>query len=139
MLLSRRRQRFVGRAAEIELFRACLDAESPAFAVLYVHGPGVSGSPGCSTPSPSRPTGRRCASSGSMRAISCPLPKSVRAGIDRALGGSPALVLMSRVETVVLLDSYERLAALDDWIREHLLPDLPQGQRIAATQKPVTD
>ena len=35
-----RRQRFVGRAAEIELFRACLDAESPAFAVLFVHGPG---------------------------------------------------------------------------------------------------
>ena len=40
MLVSRRRQRFVGRAAEIELFRACLDGESPAFAVLFVHGPG---------------------------------------------------------------------------------------------------
>ena len=40
VLVSRRRQRFVGRAAEIELFRACLDAESPAFAVLFVHGPG---------------------------------------------------------------------------------------------------
>ncbi len=33
-------RRFVGRQAELELVAAALAAETPAFAVLYLHGPG---------------------------------------------------------------------------------------------------
>jgi hypothetical protein len=39
MLMARRRRRFVGRASEIELFRAALDSIEPPFSVLHVHGP----------------------------------------------------------------------------------------------------
>jgi hypothetical protein len=39
LLASRRRRRFVGRASEIELFRAALDSAEPPFSVLHVHGP----------------------------------------------------------------------------------------------------
>ena len=39
LLLSRRRHRFVGRAAEIELFRVAMESADPPFSVLHVHGP----------------------------------------------------------------------------------------------------
>ena len=39
VLMARRRRRFVGRASEIELFRAALDSVEPPFSVLHVHGP----------------------------------------------------------------------------------------------------
>src|SRR3954469_23704599 len=39
-LKSARRRRFVGRAAELELFVAALAAPEPPFTVLWIHGPG---------------------------------------------------------------------------------------------------
>ena len=35
-----RRGRFVGRRAELALFRSALLADEPPFAVLHIHGPG---------------------------------------------------------------------------------------------------
>jgi len=40
VLASRRRLRFVGRAADVELFRAALESADPPFSVLFIHGPG---------------------------------------------------------------------------------------------------
>jgi len=40
VLAERRRRVFVGRAAEVELFRAAIDAPEAPFSVLHVHGPG---------------------------------------------------------------------------------------------------
>ena len=39
-LKSARRRRFVGRAAELELFVGALAASEPPFSVLWIHGPG---------------------------------------------------------------------------------------------------
>ena len=39
-LEARRRQQFVGRVAELDLFRTALDADDPRLRVLFVHGPG---------------------------------------------------------------------------------------------------
>lgn len=39
-LVVARRRRFVGRAAELELFRTALEDARPPFTVLFVHGPG---------------------------------------------------------------------------------------------------
>ena len=39
-LKSARRRRFVGRAAELELFLGALAASEPPFSVLWLHGPG---------------------------------------------------------------------------------------------------
>jgi AAA ATPase domain len=124
-LTSQRRQRFVGRAAEIELFRDCLDAESPTFAVLYVHGPGGIGKSSLLDAFAVEAHRAR------MRVVRLdardllPSPDGVRRGIDRARRDSIGRSRDESQRTVVLLDSYERLEALDDWIREQLLPDLP--------------
>jgi hypothetical protein len=42
-LSSARQRRFVGRSAELELFRAALSRDAPDFAVLHIHGPGGMG------------------------------------------------------------------------------------------------
>jgi hypothetical protein len=39
-LVMAQRQRFVGRAGELELFRSALQGSEPPFAVLHVYGPG---------------------------------------------------------------------------------------------------
>ena len=68
---------FVGRAAELELFRCALEAEEPPFSVLFVHGPGGVGKTallqafwrrwrrtrGCE-PVRARPAGRRAVAAG---------------------------------------------------------------------------
>lgn len=42
-LMQARRQRFVGRSAELELFRTALSHDAPDFAVLHLVGPGGMG------------------------------------------------------------------------------------------------
>ena len=39
-LEARRRQQFVGRVAELDLFSTALDSDDPGLRVLFVHGPG---------------------------------------------------------------------------------------------------
>jgi len=113
-LTSQRRQRFVGRAAEIELFRDCLDAESPTFAVLYVHGPGGIGKSSLLDAFAVEAHRAR------MRVVRLdgrdllPSPDGVRRGIDRARRDSIGKSRDESQRTVVLLDCYERLEALDD-------------------------
>jgi AAA ATPase domain len=129
VLMARRRRRFVGRASEIELFRAALDSVEPPFSVLHVHGP-----PGI----------------GKTRLLDvfAGLAEDGGAGVVRLDGRdlvpSPAAVLEALQgvlevpegegaivgpsgpgRLVVLLDTYERLAPLDDWVRTRLLPRLP--------------
>ena len=85
---------------------------------------GVSGNQACSTHSPWRHTERGCVVRLDARDL-LPSPDGVRRGLDGALRERLGDSRDESVRTVVLLDSYERLAALDDWIREQLLPDLP--------------
>src|SRR5687767_10409842 len=40
VLRTRRFDRFVGRAAEIEMFHVAMDAADPPYSVLYLYGPG---------------------------------------------------------------------------------------------------
>jgi hypothetical protein len=122
LLASRRRRRFVGRASEVELFRAALESPEPPFAVLHIHGPpgigktrlldafaGLAAEVGASVV---RLDGRDL----------LPSPPAVL----EALGGAlepPGRAGGGRL--VVLVDTYERLGPLDDWVRTWLLPRLP--------------
>jgi hypothetical protein len=129
LLASRRRRRFVGRASEVELFQASLDSAEPPFSVLYVHGPpgigktrlldvfaGLAADAGASVV---RLDGRDLV----------PSPPAVLEG----LGAAPEapeewdaiLAPAAGGRMVLLLDTYERLAPLDDWVRTRLLPRLP--------------
>jgi hypothetical protein len=128
LLASRRRRRFVGRASEIELFQAALDSAEPPFSVLYVHGPpgigktrlldvvaGLAEDAGASV---ARLDGRELVPSppAVLEALGAPAVPGEGDAILRPAGGG---------RLVVLFDTYERLAPLDDWVRTRLLPRLP--------------
>ena len=107
-----RRRRFVGRAAELELFLTALESSPPPFAVLFVHGPG-----GVGKTALLRTLGEAAEAAGvpvthvDMRSIA-PSPPAFK----EAAGDEPR---------VLLLDSYERGAVIDGWLRERFLPELP--------------
>lgn len=125
---SRRRDRFVGRTAEIEVFQTALKADEPPFSVLYLHGPGGIGKSALIDVLSDHAdrTGAHV-----VRLDGRDLPLSVEAILD-ALGRSLDVPdgerpIASRTGRIVLLiDSYERLTPLDDWLRSRLMPRLPQ-------------
>jgi hypothetical protein len=129
--LQHARQRwFLGRDRELDLFRTALGAPEPPFTVLHVHGPG-----GVGKTALLRTFADEARTAG---AITVPLDArhfepsppgftaAVRAaaglGIDEDLG---AALVTRGCRTVVLLDTYETAAPLDDWLRERFLPELP--------------
>jgi hypothetical protein len=129
LLASCRRRRFVGRASEIELFGAALDSAEPPFSLLYVYGPAGIGKTSLLDvfadlaaevgASVVRLDGRDL----------LPSPPAVLEALRGVLhvpDGDDAIVGLSDTgRLVVLLDTYERLGPLDDWLRSRLLPRLP--------------
>jgi hypothetical protein len=117
LLASRRRRRFVGRASEVELFRVALESPEPPFLLLHLHGP-----PGIGKTRLLDIFARLAADAGASvvrldgRDL-LPSPPAVLEALEAGLSDGGRLV--------VLFDTYERLAALDDWVRTRLLPRLP--------------
>jgi hypothetical protein len=129
LLASRRRRRFVGRASEVELFRVALESPEPPFLLLHIHGPpgigktrlldvyaGLAADAGASVV---RLDGRDLLPSPSavLQALGDVLEVPEGEGAIAGPSGGGRLV--------VLLDTYERLGPLDDWVRSRLLPRLP--------------
>lgn len=124
-----RRRFLVGRAAELELFEQALQADEPPFSVLHVFGPG-----GVGKTTLLHGFARIAAMAGrtvfhlDARDVD-PSPQGFllalasRAGIDEGWDGLERWSALP--PAVILLDTYERLAPLDDWIREVFLPSLP--------------
>lgn len=131
VLSFRRRSRFVGRKAEIELVKACLDAEVSPFSVLYLHGPGGIGKSSLldALAVEAVKSGVRVAAIDGRDILVT--PDAVTTAIREALSapdGSPSGRRASPTSTgraMLLVDSYERLVSLDDWIRRELIPGLP--------------
>ena len=113
-----RHARFVGRAAELDLIGRALGAERPPFHVVHVWGPG-----GVGKTSLLGEVERLCAEAG-VPAVRLdgrdldPAPAAVVGGAAPALGGGRA---------VLLVDTYERLGALDGWFQRTFVPGLPAG------------
>ncbi len=107
----------VGRDPEIALFRQALQAETPPFAVLHLHGPGGVGKTTLLQrfQSLARETGRPVAWI-SGRDID-PTPENLQQHLGPTARLPPDLIL--------LVDGYEQMAPLDSWLRERLLPELP--------------
>ena len=121
LLASRRRRRFVGRASEMELFRAALDLPEPPFPVLHIHGPAGIGKTSLLD------VFAELAADAGARVVRLdgrdllPSPPAVLEALRRVLevpDGEGAIVGPSDGgRVVVLIDTYERLAPLDDWVR----------------------
>jgi hypothetical protein len=126
VLASRRRRRFVGRRAELELFRSGLLSEPQPFSVLHLNGPG-----GIGKTSLLEEFARVAAAEGAtvVRLDTRELAATPTAVLDAIRGtvevpevgpvGSPEEPL------VLLIDGYERLAPIDRWVRDALVPRLP--------------
>ncbi|HXF35932.1 MAG TPA: ATP-binding protein [Actinomycetota bacterium] len=126
-----RRRSFVGRAAEVELFRSALETPEPPFSVLFVYGPG-----GIGKTTLLGVLADVAAEVGATTVLlECrdvdPTPSGFLAALADALGSpdvpDPLPLLHHRGRLVLLLDSYEAIGTLDGWLREQLLPGLPAG------------
>ncbi len=130
-LAAARRGHFVGRAEELDLFRVAVLAGEPPFAVLHVHGPGGVGK--------TTLLGQyaRAAEDAGLRTARLdgrdlePSPAGFLHALGRALGleegASPLAALTEHPRVALLVDTYEALAPLDDWLRDDFLPQLPGG------------
>lgn len=128
-LAAARRERFVGRQAELDLFRSALLSAEASFAVLHIYGPGGVGKTtllreyASLAAENNRPVirldGRNIA----------PSPPEFQLAVQRALGlaGTNFALIESQWPPagVLLIDTYEILASLDAWLRETFLPQLP--------------
>jgi hypothetical protein len=141
-LQAARQQRFVGRVAERDLFRAALTASELPFCVLHLYGPG-----GVGKSTLLREFGRMASECGIRSALvdarnTEPAPDSFLFALALALGLPPdenpleALAAQSG-RAVILVDTYEMLAPLDGWLRETLYPSLPEDTLVVlAGQQP---
>jgi hypothetical protein len=116
LLDRQRRAHFVGRERELELFRSALESHTPTFSVLNVHGPGGIGKTALLD------RFAELAHAASARVVRMD---------GRDLAPTPAAILdvLGQVDAdgrlVLLLDTFEMLQPLDDWVRTDLVPRLP--------------
>ena len=112
MVAAERRRRFVGRTSELTLFAAALATDRPAFAVLHVNGVGGVGKSALlryvRRSGGGRPGGRT-----DRRPRRTTQPGSFVAAFEGPRVDEPF---------VVLVDSYELLGSLDDWLRRTSSP-----------------
>ncbi|MDE3095490.1 MAG: ATP-binding protein [Chloroflexota bacterium] len=123
------RGHFVGRASELDLFRAALSETPAGVAVLHIYGPGGIGKTALLAQyallarDAGRPTlqldGRdvQASTHGITHALSRALGLADGTDPSQALGALDGLVL--------LIDTFEAIAPLDDWLRSGLFPLLP--------------
>jgi hypothetical protein len=128
-LVDRDRDRFVGRVAELSMLERCLSDDPPASVVL-VHGPG-----GIGKSTLLRELGRRARESGREvffvegRELP-PMPDALEAVLAGARRSEAPLVL---------IDTYERMTALDGYLRRGLLPSLPARAVVVIAGRGVPD
>jgi hypothetical protein len=116
VLSGRDAERFVGRAAELELFDG-LFAEAPAAGVVHVHGPG-----GIGKSALLREVARRGAERGwSPWRIDGRELAPVPGEIEKILATA-----RTEERPLLLFDTYERMSELDGVLRRRLVPALPE-------------
>jgi hypothetical protein len=146
-LRARAAERFVGRETELGLIGASLGADPPPVAVFIVHGPAGVGKTSLLE------RARALAASHGMdslrldaRDVEPTAPGLVRA-LGTALGLEAADATLARVlercagvpRRLLLLDTFEQLAHLDGWLRDTLLPELPEATRVIVAGRTAPD
>ncbi|MCZ6680144.1 MAG: ATP-binding protein [Candidatus Poribacteria bacterium] len=127
-----RYRQFIGRVREQPLFQSALTTSKPPFHLLYVFGPGGIGK--------TTLLGKfvSLCQDAQVQAIAIdarniePSPNSFVTALGHAMGVSPQDTIPEVFASqpsrhVILIDTYEQLAPLDDWLRENFLPQLPEN------------
>ena len=119
---------FVGRTQECALFRTALAADSTP-AVLQVYGPG-----GVGKTTLLREFARMAVAAGRpVVALDARHMRPSKRGVLQAFGDALGCDVQDarRIPVpdrgVVIIDTYERLRALDSWLRDTIVPALPEG------------
>ncbi len=126
-LNSSRRARFVGRDRELEQFRAALTGDDVA--VLYLHGPGGVGK--SSLLDVFEQLARQHGAS-VVRIDARDIERS-EYGLLRVF--DPATYSESSERLVLLLDTWELGASIDEWLRESYLPLLPHDALVVVSSR----
>jgi hypothetical protein len=131
-LSQERQRRFVGRGAEIGLFETAIAAPEFPFLVLHVFGPG-----GVGKTTLMRQYLQLCQQqqiSGiyldarHLEASSTSFLAALQSLLHLEAICSPIAVLAKRTSrNILLIDTYENIAALDDWLREEFIPQLSEN------------
>src|SRR5258706_15038448 len=129
-LTDRDRRRFPGGVSELAFLDKCLAEDDAPASVVH-----VSGSGGIGKSMLLREVARRAAE----RGLSC-------IAVDgRQLGPAPGMLeaairdAAQQARPVVLLDSYERMTALDPYLRRELLPGLPDQALVVIAGRGTPD
>jgi hypothetical protein len=127
-------RRFVGRAAELDLFSSWLTAGS--FSVLWAYGPGGIGKSTLlrAFAEAARNAGYVLAQIDGARVMPTPdgiraavweaLSEGIDAQVERGYGRAPGK------PSVIMIDAAERLQPVEGWLREDFLPALPAETRV---------
>lgn len=129
ILSDTRRQYFTGREKELQYFRSLLSGNVPEIFMLYLYGPGGQGKTTllkafmeiCNE------TQTRCLHLDGRELN--PSPQDFLRAIQLQLG-EPGDVFESlqkqEQRLIIFIDTYELLNPLDDWLRQHFLPQVPE-------------
>ncbi|HXF62891.1 MAG TPA: ATP-binding protein [Caldilineaceae bacterium] len=133
-LRAARRRHFVGRTEGKALFQEAIEAEEPEFFVLYVYGPGGLGKTSLLHEFDHLAQQAACHVAYLDGRNVEPTPEAFQHALHTALGFDPATLLLDCLagragtqRVVILLDTYEHLMPLDDWLRDVFLPQMPEN------------
>ncbi|MEB3177543.1 MAG: ATP-binding protein, partial [Nostocaceae cyanobacterium] len=131
-LSQERYRRFVGRALELQLFQGAITATELPFYILHVFGPG-----GVGKTTLMRQFAQMCdklkiqviyVESRNIKPNPESFISTMRSLMGLGDGDSPLQKLGElNQRNVILIDTYETIAELDEWLREEFLPDLPEN------------
>ncbi|HKY54169.1 MAG TPA: hypothetical protein VJM08_07690 [Anaerolineales bacterium] len=129
-LMEARHARFVGRDGELSVFESALRAETLPFFILHIFGPGGVGKSTLLQEFAllSQQYGARPVYLDARHIDLSPdsFIKALGISLGHNNGASiPDLLDAASQRTVILIDTYEALSPLDDWLRTTFLPQLP--------------
>jgi hypothetical protein len=132
LLSAARRRSFVGREQEIQLFEKQLLSPQPDFVLLYLYGPGGQGKTTLL-----KHLGEMCAEhqvssllvdAREIEAHPVAFLEALRQSLGKRVAPDQDVFdALHRLQgrTVLFLDTYEKIAPIDDWVRTDFLPRLP--------------
>jgi energy-coupling factor transporter ATP-binding protein EcfA2 len=130
ILSSTRRQLFTGREKEVQLFKSMIQQQDLSTYLLYVHGPGGQGKTTLVKEFTEicKQTGVECLKLDGREINASPhdFTRALRMGLGTE--DDVFTVLQNKEEKFVLLvDTYELLNPIDDWLRQEFLPQMPDN------------